>query len=620
MVGGEIYILDKAFNPLGILDSYESLIWDEKYYELSEFEIYTAVSANALSLLAIDHLVYIKNSDRIGVIEDIIISNSNGQMMLTARGNMAEGLLNRRVFDHLYTYEGTLSEVVNSIIENHITAPTDNTRAFYAISKSIHVEGNSVTIPADSNYYIEKLYGNSKVNSNTISSIGESSINVKNGFNIEMHTTSASQSLQIKDIVLRRLNDSIYDELVINHKKKTAQIIRRVGAARVGNDTALIMDRYNSVNWWNVLGFIGNVEVTPGLYHVNVPNAIAGSAVKCAYFGDGNSSWNSSATKDWCSTVTADKRINFTVSSSDGASAGIVDIGSTSYDSWAHKGIGKVELLYQLEKESVETVSYFDYNKKFESYSITSNGISAYQEGSYLIGTTLEEQEASNPFEVGYTGDTTEVSVQGCGENIGDYLIELLKSYNMGFRARFNGTDKIILEVYKGTDRSFNSKETNQYIFFSRGNDNLESSTYARLGSGVKNFVYVGGEGEGAARVFQTAGDANGWDRREVFVDASDTSSKLENDVTLTPDQYKKVLKARAQSSLFVDTDSLEGSIAMTEMYIYNKDFFLGDIVTIQDDELDVYTNKRIVGVCQVWDANGYTLDPTFESSDSKME
>jgi hypothetical protein len=42
------------------------------------------------------------------------------------------------------------------------------------------------------------------------------------------------------------------------------------------------------------------------------------------------------------------------------------------------------------------------------------------------------------------------------------------------------------------------------------------------------------------------------------------------------------------------------------------QDYFLGDIVTVQDNYIDKYINVRITEVTEVQDDNGYTVDIVF--------
>ncbi len=61
-------------------------------------------------------------------------------------------------------------------------------------------------------------------------------------------------------------------------------------------------------------------------------------------------------------------------------------------------------------------------------------------------------------------------------------------------------------------------------------------------------------------------------------------------------------------------TESLNGTIDATNgNYIYGRDFALGDIVTVQDNNLGIYTNVRIREATEVQDENGYTVNVNYQ-------
>ena len=43
-----------------------------------------------------------------------------------------------------------------------------------------------------------------------------------------------------------------------------------------------------------------------------------------------------------------------------------------------------------------------------------------------------------------------------------------------------------------------------------------------------------------------------------------------------------------------------------------NADYYVGDRVTFADDDLDLYSNVRILSATEVQDENGYSIDVEF--------
>lgn len=63
---------------------------------------------------------------------------------------------------------------------------------------------------------------------------------------------------------------------------------------------------------------------------------------------------------------------------------------------------------------------------------------------------------------------------------------------------------------------------------------------------------------------------------------------------------------------------SFEGSVNTTETYIYKEDYFLGDVVTVEN-EYGIRADARIVEIIETFDNNGYTVEPKFEYKGGKQ-
>ena len=137
----------------------------------------------------------------------------------------------------------------------------------------------------------------------------------------------------------------------------------------------------------------------------------------------------------------------------------------------------------------------------------------------------------------------------------------------------------------------------------------------------MKNTVLIGGEGEGEARFHSILKDANitGLERREIFVDATGQSKSYTDEdgatQTLSDSEYDGQLKALGRQEIAAHTivETFDGDIDLTNSsFVYGRDFFLGDIVTVQDVEIGLYINPRILEVTEVQDENGYQISATY--------
>lgn len=205
-------------------------------------------------------------------------------------------------------------------------------------------------------------------------------------------------------------------------------------------------------------------------------------------------------------------------------------------------------------------------------------------------------------------------------ENLLTYTDGVLEEYGMAATCKLSG-GKFQYRIYRGNDRSADNTSGNMPIVFSQEYDNLTASEYLYNATTEKNVALIGGEGEGVNRFYSLiASTETGLSRREIFVDASSISKtyKDASDVekTYTDAEYKSMLDAKGKQdiSALVATESLNGTIDATNgNYVYGRDFTLGDIVTVQDNNLGIYANVRIREATEIQDENGYTVEVNYQ-------
>ena len=100
----------------------------------------------------------------------------------------------------------------------------------------------------------------------------------------------------------------------------------------------------------------------------------------------------------------------------------------------------------------------------------------------------------------------------------------------------------------------------------------------------------------------------------EVIADLPSNTLEDGDDVTLRDVVYSVYLLTRGYEKLaeFGAVTSFEGTVEPNTTFIYNKDYFLGDKVTIQN-EFGITVEARITEVIEVNDDNGYSVEPKFE-------
>lgn len=217
-----------------------------------------------------------------------------------------------------------------------------------------------------------------------------------------------------------------------------------------------------------------------------------------------------------------------------------------------------------------------------------------------------------------------ESSRQSSYQNLLTFTDTVLQEYACGALIRINEQQQLIYDCYEGQDRSVGNTAGNTPVIFSQDFENLLTAEYTEDTTHLRNFALIGGEGEGLARFFTTYDQdgATGFQRREVFVDASSINRKYkpegsETEQEYTVAQYTTLLTGQAQTELkeLIITKTFTGEINLTQSpykYGKNADFWLGDIVTVQDNKLGLYANVRILKATEVQDENGYLLSVEY--------
>lgn len=120
-----IVVLNTAFEAIYILDSYESLIWVDRYNEAGDFEIYTPMDFVLLNYLKEGYYLQIEDSDKTMIIEKIqVTADIDNGSHLVVSGRSLESILYRRVIVPEVTVSGKLHTIIKAWINQTIVNPT----------------------------------------------------------------------------------------------------------------------------------------------------------------------------------------------------------------------------------------------------------------------------------------------------------------------------------------------------------------------------------------------------------------------------------------------------------------------------------------------------------------
>lgn len=180
-----------------------------------------------------------------------------------------------------------------------------------------------------------------------------------------------------------------------------------------------------------------------------------------------------------------------------------------------------------------------------------------------------------------------------------------------------------LFEMYTGEDRSYKQTE-NVYITFSPNFDNIINTDYLDSLENWKNVTLVLGEGEGTARTRLIVGgkqmnsqgqeeDIPALFRRELYTDARDLQSSDYGGKKNK--KYQAALKQRGLEKLAEATRIMtyDGQVETTRSYIYDFDYFMGDIINIEN-EYGLEGSARVIEYIRSESSSGIECYPTFDS------
>lgn len=125
----EALVLDTGFKAIGIMDSFESFIWTDRYFRCGDFEIYGLVSTEVLSLLKADYYLWNKDSEHVMIVEDIDVNTDvDDGNHITIKGRSLESIIDRRIVWTQTTINENLQNGVKKLLDENVISPTNSDR------------------------------------------------------------------------------------------------------------------------------------------------------------------------------------------------------------------------------------------------------------------------------------------------------------------------------------------------------------------------------------------------------------------------------------------------------------------------------------------------------------
>lgn len=185
---------------------------------------------------------------------------------------------------------------------------------------------------------------------------------------------------------------------------------------------------------------------------------------------------------------------------------------------------------------------------------------------------------------------------------LSDLLNEICEYSGLGWNITLDVRNKkFLFDVIESRDLTINQKERQPVIFRSDFN-NIITRQYIESIINNKNVVYSGTK-EDAEKLVLSTGEVSGFERIETFIDCNSDD----------PDELKKAASIKLKELEELKTFVID--VRPNSTFIYEENYDLGDIVTIQDRKLKVTMDSKIVEVKESHTPKTTSIKLTFGKS-----
>lgn len=264
---------------------------------------------------------------------------------------------------------------------------------------------------------------------------------------------------------------------------------------------------------------------------------------------------------------------------------------------------------------------YFDYVEEEQPDGSTS--------GKWVLKMTSSsapERKINNISFQNLISDADDVEIEVQTSEVLDLLslfTKLAKKAVKGFRVIFDANNNFVLQAYSGKDRRTSQKTLSPVIF----NPIMDNITYINYHQDDYNYKTVGfgysddytvtelmydamTVDDGATWSKGVDGNPSGFERREVSLDLRSQGD------TVTDEETGEVLDpadAKFEDGDYEKVKTSEGSVDPLAQYKFEEDYFLGDLVDLNNAN-GIFMEAVIDEVVRSYDSDGIIVTPNFKN------
>lgn len=124
-----ITVLNQNFSPIGVIDTFKSMIWTDRYQEAGDYELSGLANGQMISLLTSGNYISIPQSEHLMVVEKIQLTTDieNG-IQFKSSGRSIESFLDRRIIWDQTQLSGNVQNGIKKLLNENAISPSDNKR------------------------------------------------------------------------------------------------------------------------------------------------------------------------------------------------------------------------------------------------------------------------------------------------------------------------------------------------------------------------------------------------------------------------------------------------------------------------------------------------------------
>ncbi|USK78954.1 siphovirus ReqiPepy6 Gp37-like family protein [Peribacillus frigoritolerans] len=201
-----------------------------------------------------------------------------------------------------------------------------------------------------------------------------------------------------------------------------------------------------------------------------------------------------------------------------------------------------------------------------------------------------------------YEPSGTYISDTYYGTSLYSVISELSKASQVGYRVRFHpNAQNYAFETYLGKDLTSRQSENAPVIWRSAWGDTREE-TFLLSKKDYKNTVFLkSGDDENPISLSYSDGIPLGWDRYEMFSEATDIKRDMGDGLIWSDAQVRKALENRGKLEVYRNFMVNDFTFVLNEdiSQVFQIDYNVGDVVSVVNEVYGITKHSRIVTVTE---------------------